>query len=601
MKNPSSLPLLRHWKLALALAASASPALAGGIAVFEGPAGGIGSVRVYDELSGAPLNAPPELQGIQLLPIDFVGRTRLEELLPGRPRLRLDVGGASRLALSSQRGSLYHFARALAAGGTRFGYFRIAADGSVIVLFEQLGSGSLGAVDPFLGRVAVAPMSDELLLATTFDAGGNLIEISLAGGSAVDRTAALPPLHFQSASLWLTGSTGVASTDIGLLRFDRTQSGDASFVPFPSPAPAWFSGQVVASRNGQWFLTNAGADSANQLPYAFGTSGSAVAASQQPAAISVAGFEPEASDGPYMAIRDDGTQAAWRIEAGITREVLLAHVQPAPGEQPQELSGSANFLDTLDEIGLAIFRPGGDLHVAVGKSPLGVPNAMESFDTYAVTLPANPAPANFVNLSLFSGDATLPFMTAPQMKAREWVMLPDYATLLVHDDLPADGVLDAIRPNSGGAQPVLGFIKNLTALETAGRWLVAGIERSDQGHNVELYRMPLSLAQPAALLSSLGHGSSFSHFAARRDGWLAFVADDSATGATLQRAHLPSGTLQSWSSTPANFGAALGFTQFGSIALSLASPSSSATWPLGALPPVTLQSTSGPCQILPGL
>jgi hypothetical protein len=302
-----------------------------------------------------------------------------------------------------------------------------------------------------------------------------------------------------------------------------------------------------------------------------------------------------------MAVRDDGQQAAWRIEAGITREILLAHVQPAPGEQPQMLSSDANFLDTVDEIGLVYFKPTGELHVAIGKSPGGVGNAFDSFDTFAVTLPAGGGTPNFENLSLWSGDSTLPFMQAPVVKTRDWVLLPDLQTLLVQDDLPPDGVLDSVRSNSGGAQPVLNFVKRLDGLETAGRWLVASLRRSDGNRPQELWRMPLSLAQPATLLCSLPDGTVYSRFAARRDGWLAFVSVEPGGNETLRRAHLPSGLLQDWNAASLPLGAALGFTQFGSIALSVDNPVSCATWPLGSLPPTTLQSSAGPCQILPGL
>ncbi|MBK7643872.1 MAG: hypothetical protein IPJ19_12640 [Planctomycetes bacterium] len=581
---------------------TSTPGWAGGIAIFRGPAAATGDVEVFDELSGLSSGAPAQLQGIRLLEIDFVGRTRLEELLPGRPRRKQDIAGASRLALFGQRGSLYHFARAEAGGGSSFGYFRIASDGTVLPLLELPGTGPTGGTDPFLARVAIAPDSTGMLAASTVAAGGNLYEIDLSTGAWTDRTSALPPLRFSSAGLSLQHSLGLAATKNGVLRFQRGAAGDAQFVPF-STAPAWFSGELAASHNGDWFLTSAGADPAHQLAFAIGGTGGATAVSQQPAAISIAGYEPEASDGPYMAIRDDGQQAAWRIEAGITREVLLAHVQPLAGELPQELSATTNFLDTLDEIGLAIFMPSGAFHVAIGKSPAGLGNALESFDTYAVTLPANGAPASFVNLSLYSGDATVPFLQAPAMKARDWRLLPDRTTLLVHDDLPADGFVDAVALGTGGAQPVLGFVRSLDGLETAGRWLLADIRRSDSGHAQELWRMPLNLATPATLVQSAGNGSDFTRFAARRDGWIAFVARQPLGGGseTLERLHMPSGTLQTWNPNSLPIGPALGFTQFGSIALSVNSPVTGATWPISAQAPVTLQVGNAPCQILPGL
>lgn len=569
---------------------------AGSIVTFEGPVGGPGDVRVYDEASGQALAAPSELQGIRLLDIDFAGRTRLQEYLPGRPRRRLDVSGAARLQLPAQRGSLYHYARAVAGGGERFGYFRIAADGSLVLLAEWPGFGAAGALDPFLSRVAVAPQGDALLLATLPPAGGNLYEVDLASAALTDRTAGLPPLRFGGAGLALSTSTGVAVASAGILRFTRGAPGDASGVGFGGqPAPAWYSRELVASSNGQWFLTTAGSDAAHQLPWAFGASGDATALDSLPQTLSGAGFEPEATDGPYLAIRDDGQQAAWRIETATTREVLLAEVQQAP----QVLSSSANFLDTLDEIGLAIFRPSGALHVAVGKSPLGVPNALESFDTYAVSLPASGGPS-FTNLSLFSGDASAPFDTAPNVKARDWTLLPDGETLLVFDDQSAQGALYAVRPAQPGAQLVLDHVKSLDGLEPTARWMLIDMQRSDQGHAQELYRLPLSLAQPATLLVSLASGTNVSRFSARRDGWLAFVTND-AGGDTLWRALLPQGTLQAWNANVLPLGAALGMTSLGALSFSVDAPASAGTWPFGAGIGVALQVSPGPLQILPGL
>ncbi len=582
------------------LAALALSAHGGSVVLFEGTPGAPGNVRGYDELGGQLVAAPPELQGIQLRAIDFTGRTRLEEFLPRRPRRRTDVVGAARLQLYNQRGSLYHYSRARAQGGLSFGYFRIAADGSLVLLLEQAGTGALGTDDPFLPRLAVAPLGDEVLLATTLAAGGNVLEVDLATGVVTDRSANLPPLVLGDAGLALTGSTGVAVSTLGILRFARGANGDASSVGFGAQsAPAWFSQQLAASRNGQWFVTTAGSGPTSQFAYAFGTTGDATPLSTQAETLSGAGFEPEASDGPYLAIRDDGQQAAWRIETATTREIYLAEVHPPSGQQPEQLSSTANFLDTLDEIGLAIFRPSGALHVAVGKSPLGVPNALESFDTYDVTMPAAGAPS-FTNLSMFSGDATAPFTTAPAVKARDWTLLPDGQTLLVFDDQASDGVLYGIRPGFGAAQPELDHVKSLDGLELAARWMMVDIRRSDQGHQQELYRLPISLAQPATLLVSLPSGTNVSRYSARRDGWLAFVSND-GNGDTLWRAHLPQGLLQSWNANGVPLGAAIGLTSLGSFSLSVDTPASAATWPFAAGSGVALQVPAGPLQILPGL
>jgi len=94
-----------------------------------------------------------------------------------------------------------------------------------------------------------------VLVATTPDAGGDLLDLDLASGSHVDRTSAAAPQSFVPDGLHLAATWGVAGTDQGLLRFDRASSADAAPLPFPAVPTAFFSGQVALSRNGAWAVT----------------------------------------------------------------------------------------------------------------------------------------------------------------------------------------------------------------------------------------------------------------------------------------------------------------------------------------------------------
>ena len=114
-----------HHAVPLASLALAPPA-SGDVTLFLGTPSGSGSVEVHDELGVLAVRRPPELQGIVLLPVDFVGRSALSQLDPTRPRWRSDVAGAARLQLPGGVGSLYRYRRdGLPGTPSAFGFFLV--------------------------------------------------------------------------------------------------------------------------------------------------------------------------------------------------------------------------------------------------------------------------------------------------------------------------------------------------------------------------------------------------------------------------------------------------------------------------------------------
>jgi hypothetical protein len=107
-------------------------------------------VLVFDEHD--PAAAPTLLlAGIELLPIDLVGRTLAQDIDFAAPR-RLSYGGFRCIGLPDG-GRLFHYRRL---GDTRFGYLQVPAAGGGRVLLELCGTGGGGTEDPFRGRIAVA-------------------------------------------------------------------------------------------------------------------------------------------------------------------------------------------------------------------------------------------------------------------------------------------------------------------------------------------------------------------------------------------------------------------------------------------------------------
>ena len=580
-------------------------ARAGGVAVFEGPPGGVGSVVVYDEQSGAPIASDPALAGVRLLSIDFTGRTELEALLPTRPRHRADVSGASRLALPNGQGSLYRFERASSAGGAVFGCLHVGRDGTARAVLERAGDGATGTSDPFVGRVSVSPNGDAFLCATRAGAGGDLLEVGLAPGApVVDRTAGIPPQRFSANGLALTASAGIGASARGVWRYDRAVGGDASAVSFAPDGPTYFSGELVTSRNGLWAATTAGSAADALHVYAFDAGMVARRATTAPGVISGIGSEPESQDGPHLAVSDDGALCAWRTEDGVSREAFSARTQPAAGEQPEHLTRDELFLETLDEVGGFIFRPARRLLIAVGEQEIVGQDQLGRTDFFEVTHHDGAAPT-FENLSLSSGDATAPFFGIPQVEPRGKTLLPDESGFLFHNEQGNNNPVHLVRFGQTGASVLLPAVHDLDLVDLAGRHMLFSIESGLGNEPQELYRWSWAAGGAPALVASGPSETQYVRTAPRRDGWVAFVTRAPfGAGEWLDRVHLPSGAADELEPAASFFGPAVGVTALGSYAYSrgaVGAPATFATWPLDGSAPVVLAAPATPGQILPGL
>ena len=68
--------------------------------------------------------------------------------------------------------------------------------------------------------------------------------------------------------------------------------------------------------------------SSNNAVFVFERVGDGIQVTNDPSELSGAGFLPESSAGPYLALSEDGSVAAWRCE-GVTREAFVQAV-PEP-------------------------------------------------------------------------------------------------------------------------------------------------------------------------------------------------------------------------------------------------------------------------------
>ncbi|MBI5434953.1 MAG: hypothetical protein HZA52_19120 [Planctomycetes bacterium] len=579
---------------ALAALSLTAGALAGESAVFRGVPGGSGDVIAFDVAAPATAHSVPGLAGVVLLPLDFSGHSAADELSPRFPRQRLDVPNASRLVLQNGRGSLYRFVRS---GATEDAYGFFVVDSIGVRVLHELKVPS-GAGDPFLPTLAVAFDGAALLAATTLAAGGDLLEIQVATGAVDVRTSALAPFDFGPFGLGLGPQCGFAVHASGILRFSRAVGGNATSVTFPAPAPSWFSRELMLSLQGDHAATTAGAAATQAFVYALGTTGAAVQVSTTPTSLSGAGFLP-AADGPHLAISDDGSTVAWRTE-GLKREAFMARAQPIGGELPEHLSSDARFLDTLDEIGLYGFRPASNrLVVGIGAGDPAFPNTLDKVDFFAVDLQVG-APPTFTNLSLSSGDASVPFTTPPTLKPTNARWLAGADAFVVHDG-NADQVL-VVRAAQTGAQLLMSNAKSLDWIEALPNELMLSVRDSQGNKPQQLWRVDSAIAGSPTLVATFQPGNELDRVAVRADGWLAFI-EAGGPSEFVWRYGSASGQVTLLTSRPLPYGPSMGFAPAGELLFSIGVPGAQAlygAWPFAGAPKRLPIGPVQPGFVLPG-
>lgn len=605
MKILTSLILLAQAHVALGQVATQAPAAQPTtarpitpIAVFLGAPGAPGEVRVFDEGTGTLLAAPPELTDLRLLPLDFVGRTELEAFLPDRPRRKADVPSAARLLLPQGYGALYRYTRQ-AAGVSLFGFLHVTPEGWPRRTFEMRGLGPLAADDPFVARIGVGPAGRTILVATLPEAGGDLLEFDLAAGRLLNRTAALTPIAFSDAGLWLNPTFGFGAAATGVYRFERTATAQAAPIGFDGAVPpTWFSGQAIVSRSREWALTTAGTAPDSQHAYVFGNSGSMRRVSTTPERLSGAGFLPESRAGPFMAVSDDGALAAWRRD-GSSREAFLARVQPQPGEDPTQVTSDAFFTDTLDSVGQMSFFAIHRLFLTVGEQPDGQMDGIEKADVFEVRLSRGAGP-DFTNITLTSGETAPPFLAIPTIDPQFMHWLPATGRYILFDD-EAERVL-GVLPDQPGVQVLITDVKSLEFVEPAGDALLVSVRRASDPRPFELHRIEQTVDATSVLLLAGTPDTEFLFPAAREDGWVGVLDRFLGTTDAILRVHVPTGTTQQFPGASTAFVPPLGFAPSGALTFSEgppAGPSLFRAWqPGGGV--ATLQAPAVPGHILAG-
>lgn len=496
-----------------AFALLAAPASAGSFSVFLGPPGGTGFVRVFDDAGVALPVDPPELDGIRLLPLDVSNRAALEELSSRCARRRDDVPGAARLSLPQGRGSLYHYVRGEGTPAEAFGFFVVDVTRVARVVFE-LPSPSLG-VDPFIERIAAAPDGDALLLGTARAAGGDLYEVDLAQRLVLLHSAGIGPLDLRGRGLTLQAGFGAAVHKTGILRFVRGVAADALPVPFAAGEyPVWFERAVVSSGNGEWIATVAGESPHLTYPYVFGATGGAQRMTQLAADLAGAGLAPEAPNGPWLAVSDDGCACAWRIrDWGPWDDAeLYFGTRPAPNlpATAEHVTRDGLFAPYLDEVGVFVFRPNGSLVFVAGDPAVPGVNLFEEADAFRLErLPSGAL--GYANLTGTSGETLPPFDFYGTLEPTRLVWVESAASYLMLAREGTEDGLFVVDGAAGGMRALARQVNRLDLVELAPQHVVLSLLTPPGSAERGLVRLPLDLATDPELLLPYPFGTRAAH------------------------------------------------------------------------------------------
>lgn len=323
------------------------------------------------------------------------------------------------------------------------------------------------------------------------------------------------------------------------------------------------------SSNGVWAVTTAGPSVDELDVFAFDFASDAVAVTTAPAKLSPAGYLPEHLHGPYLAISDDGSHCAWRLETAVSREAFLARVPLPAATVAHQLTEDANFIDTIDEIGDFFFRPGSNVLVfAAGeRSTTGVP-VIENIDLYSAQLPAGGA-ASLLNVTQSSGIASPPFVQPAELKPQSTALEPGTSRVLMHTRYSGGtGELIAADASSTGFTVLVPNAKEVQFVERAGADTLVALQRSNGAKPVEVFRIDANWTPPTAPLLSVNTAHVFDRFAAGSGGWAAFV-ERTPTKERLWRFDPSAASLTKFSERALFFGPTLSWAPTGELGLSV--------------------------------
>jgi len=524
---------MKHLISSLLLTLIATPAAAAQdlVQLLRPSGGGEYELMACGLLDGLPAPGYPIATGLTPLAAELNGLSALDELGAAAGKTESLPGGGNILRLPGDAGSLILMRRDGAS--TRFSWWHIQADGTPKLLLEQTGTGPLGTTNPFLPRAAVTPNTSHAMFATTLAAGGNLEVASLLTNlPPLDRTANLPPLDLRGESLLLGRDFGIATHAGGALVVPHAFPGQATAVQFANGTPAHISGSTVFSPRGTRAALIAGPTSTDGHPWVVTEAGVASCANDTPMVMAGAGHFPEAVNGPWLAVSDDGTRCAWRATEGIKTEcysVRLDVVSP----QVEHLTSDANYLDTLDQIGVIGFLKPNSILMGVGETLPG--GGFDRVDLFEVSFEANGTTTQR-NLTASSGQALPPFTLPPQIESMQIMRSAVSDRVLIYDDHGSNGRFLVVQAGVSGPVIAMDNVRELDWVRRVGDELWFSAERDfGSSRPRHIFRTDGGFTTAPTILVAGGENLLFESPVVG-SGWIAFRRELEIGPVTLERA-----------------------------------------------------------------
>ena len=562
--------------------------------------GGENVVRLINEDRRARTSRTMLLRGAHLLDIDFSNRTQLEKFLPNRPRLSLDVGDGARLVLPLGAGSLYRYQRQ-PLETVRFGLMYVGSDGRARSVLELDGIGNNQDECPFLKKVAVASDGRNLLVATKLEAGGDLLQVRLESGVTLNRTANHSPQEFAGEGLALASEWGFGISTDGLLRFETTNNSQAAFVAFPAPQPTYFGCEAVLSANGLFAVTIAGTSETATHPFTFSKNGAAICANPDPMHLRGSGALPDALDGPFLAVSNDGEDCAFVAFEGTSRELYFSKSCPTADQAPFHLTQDSLFHPYLDEIGLLSFKFG-RLLFSAGDRKDPVLGGLTLSSYYRASWGAPGVQPPILDLAHSYANAQPPFLDYTSLDPVSVHMTPDRDSYVVHSRSGELGEVSGVRltGHSGQLFTLLSDVKSIDMIEVADDQIFISAAIDEAEEESQIFKLPTTLSGVASPVITLPD-EDVNARTVQPSGAVAFVAPSDSSADTLWSLHSQGSTPISLTLRRGEFGKTLALTQDGSLVFTVVTEGTSESlfiWGKEQRPRLLLRH-SGSIQILP--
>jgi hypothetical protein len=440
--------------LAMTLIGLPAGSIAQSVPLALGPPGARRIVSVPE--AGGP--AVQELEGVTFGALELAGDRRIDRLRSDLPSERGTTGPAPRIDLPA--GGALH--RVHHAGLTSL--LHVRADGVPQLMWSVPDAAGLPGL---AAAVAVSPDGVSVLASTTLAAGGDVWHLRTDGGGASELTSSLPALDVEPSSLRVGADHAWFVADEDLHRAETSQPTPAAF-PVSLGLPAGFAPlpEIVVNAGGAVAAVLAEDAAGDRLLVAVDAAGGAQIVTPSPGALETPGLD--LPDGPRVAVSPDGTVVAWQaiVSTPLPKQELFVRRLALP--VVEQVTADAQFIDTMDSVGILGFVASATLTFMVGENTPGA--VADGADLFGVTVDAGGGLAAFENLTLSSGIPAPPYSAPGELEVVDVALDPrGERLLLIVDPQGADAGL--LAADLGVPAPPTVYLPSLEgppSLEPAG-------------------------------------------------------------------------------------------------------------------------------------